>query len=210
MTPTTPGKEPPKERRRGAKPAEEIVLGTLSEGPYDTELNAGAASTTPAPKSAATPVTAASRRPATAGGQAPQREMPAAGTPETTDESLALPPDAWLALRRSGGLLFSSREVVVYPDGRVESAAVGGGRPEGTGPPRRLTASQLTALRRAAGIDFRRLPPPSRRQPPDAYAYELVVHEGGRTQAVEVFDGAIPEALAPLLRLLGPLLSAED
>lgn len=210
MTPTTPGKEPPRGWRPRAKPSEEIVLGTIPEGPYDTELNSGLAPGVPAPQQAAPAVPPARRRPTRPARKAPQPETPVAGgPPETTDEDLTLPPGAWLALRRSGGLLFSSREVVVYPDGRVDSATVGGGRPAGVGQPRMLTAPQLAALRRAvAGIDFGRLLPSSRRQPPDTYAYELVVREGRTTHAVEVFDGAIPEALAPLIRQLGRLLAA--
>lgn len=175
--------EPPREQRPRARPTEEIVLGTLPEGPHDTALNADA------------PTRAA-----------PDAEEP----PRGSDDALTLPAGAWLALRRSGGLLFSSREVVVYRDGRVATNAIGGGQSARSGAPRRLTEAQLAALRRVVEqIDFGRLPAPSGRQRPDAYAYEIVVRSGRTSHAVEVFDGSIPKPLAPLIRQLNQLLSRD-
>lgn len=131
--------------------------------------------------------------------------------PQERDDAFALPAGAWIAMRQSGGLLFSSREVVVYRDGRAATSAVGGGRPAHTGAPRPLTEAELAALRRALEqIDFSRLPTAAGRQPADAYVYEIVARSGRRSQAVEVFDGSIPPTLAPLIRQLSRLLSPAD
>ena len=135
--------------------------------------------------------------------------LEAGGPPR--EDAFGLPRGAWLAVRKSGGLLFSSREVAVYPDGRVTATAIGGGGPARAAAPRRLTEAQLAALRRALeGIDFGRLPAPAGRQRPDAYAYEIVARGGRASHAVEVFDGSIPQPLAPLIQQLNHLLSWED
>ena len=137
--------------------------------------------------------------------------LEAGGPPREREHACGLPQGAWLAVRKSGGLLFSSREVAVYPDGRVTATAIGGGGPAHAAAPRRLTEAQLAALRRALeGIDFGRLPAPAGRQRPDAYAYEIVVRSGRAAHAVEVFDGSIPQPLAPLIRQFNHLLSRED
>lgn len=175
-------KEPPQEQRPRAEPGEAAALGIAPEGPRDSRLDAEAA-------------------PASAVGE----------PPPGSDEELALPEGAWIAMRKSGGLLFSSREVVVYRDGRVTSTAIGGGRPARAGSPRRLTEGQLAALRRTVGqIDFDRLPAHSGRQGPDAYAYEIVARTGRASRALEVFDGSIPQPLAPLIQQLNQLLAVED
>ncbi len=175
-------KQLPQEQPPRAEPDEATALGIAPEAPRDTRLDADAA-------------------PASAVGE------PQPGR----DEGLALPEGAWIAMRKSGGLLFSSREVVVYRDGRVTSTAIGGGRPARAGSPRRLTEGQLAALRRTVGqIDFDRLPAHSGRQGPDAYAYEIVARTGRASRALEVFDGSIPQPLAPLIQQLNQLLAVED
>lgn len=141
-------------------------------------------------------------------------EVPAAPAPPRAvppgDDALQLPRGGWLALRKSGGLRFTSREVVVYRDGRV--IASGTGIPPAT---RRLTAEERAALQVA--LDASGLPralPASGHQRPDAYAYEIAARLGRRTYRGEVVDGSIPPTLAPLIRQLqrllpGPDLSAE-
>ncbi len=145
--------------------------------------------------------------------QAASRQLASdpAAQPSGREEALALPEGAWLAMRKSGGLLFSSREVVVYEDGRVIGSAIGGGRPERDATPRRLAAAQLAALRRAVEqIDFGRLPAVAGHQGRDAFVYELVARSGRATHAVEVFEGAIPEQLAPLVEQLNRLLPRDE
>jgi hypothetical protein len=201
-------KEPPQRQRPGTKPprrtqpaegageAEGAVLASIPEGPRDTRLGGDAAP----------PRIAGDAQPTS---QAPARNQ--AARPSEREEALALPEGAWLAMRKSGGLLFSSREVVVYGDGRVAGSAIGGGRPERDSPPRRLAAAQLAALRRAVEqIDFGRLPAVAGRQGRDAFVYELVARSGRATHAVEVFEGAIPEQLAPLVEQLNRLLPRDE
>ena len=200
-------KEPPEHQRPRAKPArparpsqgadedEEPVLASIPEGPRDTRLEGDAAPSRIAGDARPTAKSPA-RNPAA---QAPERE-----------EALTLPEGAWLAMRKSGGLLFSSREVAVYEDGRVTGSAIGGGRPQRDVPPRRLGVAQLAALRRAVEqIDFARLPEAGR-QGGDAFVYELAVRRGRATHAVEVFEGAIPEQLVPLIEQLNRLLPRDE
>ena len=172
------------------------MLASIPEGPHDTRLEGDA-----------TPVGLADdARPMSK----PPARNPAALPPER-EELLALPQGAWLAMRKSGGLLFSSREVAVYEDGRVTGSAIGGGRLERDSPPRRLAPAQLAALRRAVEqIDFGRLPAVAGRQGRDAFVYELVARSGRATHAVEVFEGAIPEQVAPLVEQLNRLLPRDE
>ncbi len=201
-------KEPPQRQRPRTKPsqptrlaegageAEGAVLASIPEGPRDTRLEGDTAPS------------------GIAGDSRPLAKSPArepVAQPSGREEALALPKGAWLAMRKSGGLLFSSREVAVYEDGRVAGSAIGGGRPERDAPPRRLAAAQLAALRRAVEqIDFGRLPAVAGHQGRDAFVYELIARSGRATHAVEVFEGAIPEQLAPLVEQLNRLLPRDE
>jgi hypothetical protein len=138
------------------------------------------------------------------GGAAPGEAMAANAAPE--DASPALPPGALVAMRKSGGLVFRSREIVVYGDGRVERGTLGGGRPA-TADQRTASAAQLAALRRAVGrIDLARTPPPAR-PGPDAFVYEIALPTDAGVREIVVADGQIPETIRPLLRELGRLLA---
>lgn len=155
------------------------VLAHLPDGPVDTTLG------TPATK---TPSRRSHRR-------SSQPEPPA-------DESLALPRGGLVALRRSGGLRFSSREWVVMRDGRVhltEHAPV-------PHPPQmihRLDEDQVAALYRLIQQSgMARLATAPRKASPDALAYELVARVGRKVYAIEFVDGAMPPQLAPLVERL--------
>ena len=125
-----------------------------------------------------------------------------------SSENLALPRGAWVAMRKSGGLRFTSREIVVYRDGRVTYA---GDYTAGQVRTWKLTDTQVSRLHGAlAEIDFSHLPPAAGRQNPDAYAYEIVARIGRRVQRAETFDGSIPDALKPFLRQLGRLVPPGD
>lgn len=129
-------------------------------------------------------------------------------TAEASDEErLSLPPGALVALRKSGGLVFRSREIVVYGDGRVETSAVGGGRAASAGAGHTLSGTGLAALRRALGrIDFDQLPATVGNQRPDSFVYEIAALVGGATRTAEVAEGQIPATVAPLIRQLNQLL----
>ena len=198
-------KEPPQQPRPGPKPsgaaggvneAEGVMPASIPEGPRDAR-----------PGNHTRP----------AGDAGDVRTVPVRPTtsPETRspghDEAPALPEGAWLAMRKSGGLLFSSREVVVYEDGRVVGSAIGGGRSRRDARPRRLAEPQLAALRRAVEqCDFARTPAAAGRQGGDAFVYEIAVRDGRATHAVEVFEGSIPETLVPLIEQLNRLLPRDE
>ena len=121
-----------------------------------------------------------------------------------------MPVGALVALRKSGGLIFRSSEIVVYDDGRVETSAVGGGRAASTGRARTLGDAELASLRRAIGrIDFDQLPATTGQQGPDSFVFELAALSDGTPRRIEVAEGRIPATVAPLLRELGALQSPD-
>jgi hypothetical protein len=155
-----------------APPAE--ILGTLSGGPYDSELKADQP---PAPA-----------------------ELPALINPleSASADTLRLPRGALVAMRRSGGFKFRSREVVVYRDGRVNYD-------DGESGPRTvwtLSEAEMAELRRVLGLAGLAQQPAAGRQNPDAFAYEIVARPARRVYSVEVFHGSIPAPIAPLIQQL--------
>jgi hypothetical protein len=122
--------------------------------------------------------------------------------PEGAGEPLELPPGALLAFRKSGGLRFSSREIVVYRDGWVVSTDE-----ETYGRTRHLRAGELDRLaHQALRAGLARRSPAGAAQPPDGYAYEVAARVGRRLRRAEAMTGAIPAELAPLIRALEALL----
>ncbi|MCI0478871.1 MAG: hypothetical protein L0Y55_21725 [Anaerolineales bacterium] len=120
-------------------------------------------------------------------------------------EPLQLPKGALIAFRKSGGLKFSSREIIIYPDGRVSLS--GTDLPKQAGAAQKLNDAQIVELRRLLEqVGFSRLRLAGGQQPPDSYAYEIVAQVDGKSNSVEVFDGKIPEALTPLIQRLTKLL----
>jgi hypothetical protein len=106
-----------------------------------------------------------------------------------------LPAGAWLRLTISGGLLFRTRDLVLYRDGRV---ALDGAPSESPV----LSPARLATLRQLIeAADLGRLPPPGQ-QPSDGNAYEIVVRQGHRVLRAEAVAGHIPPNLAPLLAAL--------
>lgn len=149
-------------------------LGAIPPGGYDTQLGAPA------------------KPPALSHRREPQ---PAESRP-------SLPRGALVALRRSGGMVFRTREVTVYRDGRVTYDADGPG-----GERERavwlLTDEELADLERELrAVDWAALTFAHGRQSPDAYAYELVARVGRRLRRLELAEGAIPAEIDPLVRRL--------
>jgi hypothetical protein len=90
-----------------------------------------------------------------------------------TPEPLQLPKGALIAFRKSGGLKFSSREIVIYPDGRVSYG--GTDLPKQASTPPKLGDAQIAELRQMLDQSgFLRLLLAGGQQPPDSYAYEIV------------------------------------
>jgi hypothetical protein len=131
------------------------------------------------------------------------------GTPGATvsEERLRLPPDGLVAMSRSGGLRFTSRDVIVYKNGLVEIDHDPALSSTGAKATRILNDQELAELYRVLdAINFAALTVTSGRPNPDAYAYEIVARIGGADNSVEAFDGSIPEQLSPLIRLLSAFL----
>jgi hypothetical protein len=172
------------------------VLGKIGEGPVDRDLGAGKPSR--------------SRR------KLPEPQAPGEHTPKkipepSGEERVTLPRGAFVAVRKSGGLRFSSRAVAVFRNGRVRysTQATGAGSQVGEG--RRLLQDEVVALyQRVADSGLKRLPPSEGRQSPDAFAVELVARVGRKVYAAELFEPHIPASLDPLIRDLLALIPADE
>jgi hypothetical protein len=124
-------------------------------------------------------------------------------------EKLELPKGAVVALRKSGGLHFTSQTVIVHRDGRITHSTHAGKatRKAARSAPSKMSNAQLSKLKTAvskAGLATIQRKIAS--QPPDGYAYEIVARSGRKLVSTEVFDGSIPTALQPLLRDLVALM----
>ncbi|MCX7791655.1 MAG: hypothetical protein N2378_13525 [Chloroflexaceae bacterium] len=118
------------------------------------------------------------------------------------EDRLRLPRNGLIAYRKSGGLRFTSRAIIVYRNGRVLPLDDGEGRPRRLGP---------AALARLKGLILRgeltRAPQDKRSATRDGYSYEIVTRIGRRECAVELSD-PVPAAQARLVRALNGLLAA--
>jgi hypothetical protein len=125
------------------------------------------------------------------------------------DDRLKLPRGAFVALRQSGGLRFSTREVIVYRDGRVIARRQGKlGAGEGS---RRITSAEVAELKAMVEQSgFFGLPHSIGRQSPDGYAYELIARVGRTSRSLEFFDGSIPAEVHSLLTQLKPLMTVDE
>ncbi len=125
-------------------------------------------------------------------------------------EPLQLPLGAFIAYRKSGGLKFSSREIVVYPDGRVSYGGPDLSKEVYARAGRKLNDGQIARLRKMLDqVSFFRMQSAQGNQPPDSFAYEIVARLGSRSNYVQVFDGSTPDALTPLIQQLSTLMPKE-
>lgn len=116
-------------------------------------------------------------------------------------EPLQLPKGGLIVFRRSGGLKFSSREVVIFADGRITRR--GTDLPQTIRAPSKLDDAQIAELEKLLEqVEFARLRSVGGPQPPDSYAYEIIAQVDRQSNYVEVFDGKIPDALEPLIQRL--------
>lgn len=129
--------------------------------------------------------------------------------PDSKPEPLRLPRGAFVGLRKSGGLMFTSSEVVVYPDGRVAYDARGVPQKEYTRLRRVLNDGQTLSLRKLLDRTNFWQAESGGDQNPDGYAYEIAARLGQRSNEIEVFDGSLPESLQPLVERLSKLLPQE-
>jgi len=139
-----------------------------------------------------------------------QRAAEAPREPAPADEPLARPRGALVAMRKSGGIRFSWRLVVVRQDGRVIYKSNQLGAPSEAQAIGQLQPEQLDELRAAiAGADFATAPAGAR-QNPDAFAYEIIARVGRRNRSAEAFQGSIPAGLQQLIRQLDALMPAAE
>ncbi|MGB8647029.1 MAG: hypothetical protein WCF84_17465 [Anaerolineae bacterium] len=125
------------------------------------------------------------------------------------DERLDLPKGAFVAMRKSGGLKFSTRTLVVYTDGHALYTAGPGSTSVSQSAAVELSEMQLARLRRTlAAIDFAKLPPRAGRASPDGFVYEITAHVL-KSYYCEAWDGSIPQALKPLIEQLRRLMPAD-
>ncbi len=122
-------------------------------------------------------------------------------------ERLILPKGALLAYRKSGGLKFSSREIVVYPDGRISYGGADAAKFMHERTTRKLNDAQIARLRKTlARANFLRVASAAGKPPADGFAHEIVARLGNQTHTVEAFDGNIPDSLTELLAQLSAWL----
>jgi len=127
------------------------------------------------------------------------------------DAKLRRPRGALVAMRKSGGIRFTWRLVVVRGDGRVIYKSNEIGAPRTARAIGQLEAAQLADLQALiTQTDFAAASPGAARQNPDAFAYELIARVGRKNVFAEAFEGSIPEALKPLIQRLNRLLPAPD
>ena len=133
---------------------------------------------------------------------------PSAGSAKR--EPLQLPKGALIAFRKSGGAPGSTREIVLYPDGRVSFGGPDVAKEMYAHVPRKMNDAQIARLRKTLDhANFLRMQSAEGIPPPDAFAYEIVARAGNRVNSVAVFDGSIPDALIPLIQQLGALMPKE-
>lgn len=126
--------------------------------------------------------------------------------PAASNDTLARPRGALIAMRKSGGLFFTWRLLVVHQDGRLIYKSNEIDSPEKARVIGALEAPQLTELQQLiAQTDFNARAYGAR-QNPDAYAYEIIARVGRKNKYAEVFEGSVPAALKPLLARLNGLL----
>ena len=127
-----------------------------------------------------------------------------------TPEPLQLPKGALIAFRKSGGAPVRTREIVLYPDGRVSFGGPDVAKEAYAHVPRKMNDAQIARLRKTLDhANFFRMSSAQGDPPPDAFAYEIIARTGNRVNSVAVFDGGIPNALTPLIQQLGALMPKE-
>ena len=130
---------------------------------------------------------------------------------DAADDRLKLARGAFIAVRQSGGLRFSAREVTVYHDGLVVARRQG--KLDSREEARRITPGEVADVKAAiAHSSLRDLPRFSSigQQNPDGYAYELIARAGRKLKSIEFFDGSIPSEVQPLLAQLKTLMAVDD
>lgn len=117
-------------------------------------------------------------------------------------EEPLLPQGALVAMRKSGGLRFSSRWAVVYRSGRVERGSNAGLARAAYLEPAALRALWRLTLRSRLAL-YEGL---KSQAGPDAYSYELAAQVGRNLREVQLQTGSIPPRMEALVRVMEKLL----
>jgi hypothetical protein len=122
---------------------------------------------------------------------------------------LTLPKGALIAMRVSGGSQSRTREVVIYPDGRLSYSATAART--GTRGSRQVNDAQIAQIRRTLEkINFFRMTSVPGEPGGDALAYEIAARVGTRTHDVKCLTGNIPAALNPLIQQLDTFMPKDE
>jgi hypothetical protein len=133
---------------------------------------------------------------------------PRADRLQADDDGLELPRGVFIAFRQSGGLRFSTREVMVFDDGYVISRRQG--KFEAGEGSQRITPDEVATLKELIEqSDLFGLPRSIGRPNPDGYAYELIARVGHTSRSTEFFDGSIPAEVQSLLAQLKSLANVD-
>lgn len=145
---------------------------------------------------------------------APSVPAPASADPapgQKPVEPLGLPKGGFIAFRKSGGLKFSSSEMLLYPDGHITYGGAELSRDARTRSSRRLNDAQIMRLRRLLDQSgFFGMKPAAASQSPDTYAYEVAARVGSKHNALELFTGTIPDSMQALIEQLEKLLPSDE
>lgn len=137
--------------------------------------------------------------------QVPAPEPPAEPKP------LEMPRGAMLVMRVSGGLRFTTQEMVIYPDGRVTAGAGDTAKESYNRAQRSMADAHVVRLRRMLDTSGFFDPAPAKgEQSPDGYAYEILARVGSKHNHIEVFTGTMPPGIQSLVDFLMKWLPAAD
>jgi len=122
---------------------------------------------------------------------------------EAQSKSLELPRGAMLAMRVSGGIRFTTQEMVIYPDGRVTAGAGDTAKAVYNRAQRSMADAYVVKLRKLLDQSGFFTSKPTESQPsPDGYAYEILSRIGAKHNRIEVFTGTMPGGIQSLVDYL--------
>ncbi|MBI5878597.1 MAG: hypothetical protein HZB53_13190 [Chloroflexi bacterium] len=141
--------------------------------------------------------------------QPPSVPAPEAGA--SAPKALELPRGALLVMRVSGGLRFTTQEMVVYPDGRVTPGADDTVKTVFNRTQRSMADAHIVRLRKLLDQSgFFKSQPPKVEPSPDGYAYEIVSRIGPKHNHIEVFTGTMPDGVQTLVDYLMKWMPPSD
>lgn len=119
--------------------------------------------------------------------------------------ALDLPKGAMIAFRKTSG--GNVTEFFLYPDGRISFNVPDQAKERYEHPSRKLNDAQINQLRHLLDqANFYRATSSSGKPSGDKIAYEISARVHTKANAIELFDGSIPDALKPLVEELNGLM----